>query len=289
MIRIDRSRVNPPEELTGGESCAGLKELKQTLAFYGVAENLEKPYDKFKAYKLPGVIKALNELFHGKCAYCESNIRATQPTDIEHFRPKGGFIARDKTKKADIFRRPGYYWLAARWENLVPSCIDCNRERTQEFPDGKFGKVGKANKFPIANESRRATKPDEEKREKRLLLHPCEDDPNEHLEFTEEGVVRPALIKRKTPSRMGKASIEVYGLLRNGLVQKRYARALEVLGKIQLIKNLELLLDRYPNDPLIQQQLKEEIGRLKWYMDPKQEYAGMTRQLVRKKYGRVFM
>lgn len=287
MIHIDRAAVTPPEELTGGDSCAGFKELKKTLDFYAVVENHQKPYDKYKAYKLPGVLKALTQLFHGKCAYCESNIGATQPTDIEHFRPKGGYIVRDKTTKSDAFKRPGYYWLAARWENLVPSCIDCNRERTQEFPNGQFGKVGKANKFPIANEAKRAMKPDEEEREKHFLLHPCEDNPDEHLEFTEEGVVRPALINRKTPSRRGKVSIEVYGLLRNGLVQKRRSRAIEVLGAIKLIKNLEILLDRYPDDPLIERQLQEEIGRLKGYLDPKQEYSGMTRQLVKKVYGRI--
>jgi hypothetical protein len=28
--------------------------------------------------------------FHGKCAYCEENIRTNQYGDVEHFRPKGG-------------------------------------------------------------------------------------------------------------------------------------------------------------------------------------------------------
>ena len=43
---------------------------------------------------------------------------------MEHYRPK----ARVSTEQGD---KPGYYWLAARWENLLPSCTDCNSPRKQ--------------------------------------------------------------------------------------------------------------------------------------------------------------
>jgi uncharacterized protein (TIGR02646 family) len=81
-------------------------------------------------YKDGAVKAALDAMFHGKCAYCEFMYIGGMPVDIEHFRPKGAVIVGGK------MRKPGYYWLAAKWENLLPSCIDCNRKRDQELQDG---------------------------------------------------------------------------------------------------------------------------------------------------------
>lgn len=288
MIHRDRASVTPPPELTSGDKCAGAKELKKTLDFFRVKGNLEKPYDKWKAYKLPGVIKALNELFNDKCAYCESPIGSTQPTDVEHFRPKSGFIIRNRLKKADEFKRPGYYWLAASWNNLLPSCIDCNRERTHEFADGQFGKVGKANKFPLAGEKSRASGPDFDlHREKRLLLDPCLDTPEQHLEFTEDGMIHPATLPDGRKSRLGKMSIEVFGLRRGKLVNARREWAILVLDQIRRVMRLEKKLDHSPDDPDALADLAEEIGRLKWYLEPSRRYSAMSAQLVKKFYGKV--
>src|SRR5215213_749615 len=158
MIRINRDKVPVPPELADDSKSAAAKERIKTDAFYAVKKNRLLPYDKYAAYKKAGVIKALNDLFRGKCAYCESVYAATQPTDVEHYRPKGGVVV------AGEFSRPGYYWLAASWENLLPSCIDCNRERKQDFTDKASGKSGKANHFPLTTEDYRAKSPDEMKR-----------------------------------------------------------------------------------------------------------------------------
>ena len=262
-----------------------MRERKRAAEFFDVPENREKPYDKFKAYKLPAVVRALNELFSAKCAYCETDIGATQPTDVEHFRPKGGYIVRDPNNQ-DVFRRPGYYWLAARWENLIASCIDCNRERTQEFPDGRFGKVGKANKFPLGNEATRATKPDEETREDVLLLDPCSDQPEKHLEFTDAGVVRPAFLGNSESPR-GKASIEVYGLARLGLVRRRSNHAMRVLATIKRLKILEDELNKQPGNTNLEQLMVDEMSALKLFVHPTQEYSAMSRQLILKHYGSI--
>jgi uncharacterized protein (TIGR02646 family) len=285
MIQVDRTSVPMPPDLSDDDTNAASRERKRTAAFFDIPGNTTKPYDKYKAYKLPAVVRALNDLFHAKCAYCESDIGATQPTDVEHFRPKGGYIARDKVSKQDVFQRPGYHWLAARWENLVPSCIDCNRERTQEFPDGRFGKVGKANKFPLASERTRATKAGDEKREKPLLLNPCSDEPEKHLEFTEGGIIRPTLDERNKENRKGKISIEVYGLARKGLVRRRSERAMEVMASIKRLKLLETELNTQPGNANLQQMLLDEMSTLKRYMQGHQQYAGMSRQLVRRRYG----
>lgn len=287
MIQVDRTSIPVPADINDDAANAASRERARTETFFGLPANTTKPYDRYKVYKLPAVVRALNELFHAKCAYCESDIGATQPTDVEHFRPKGGYIARDKVSREDVFTRPGYHWLAARWENLVPSCIDCNRERTQEFAGNRFGKVGKANKFPLASERTRAKKPGDEKKEKPLLLDPCFDEPDKHLEFTEEGIIRPRLDQRNKESIKGKKSIEVYGLARKGLVKRRSERAMEVMACIKRLKILEDELDIRPGNANLEQMLVDEMSSLKRYMQASQQYAGMSRQLISKRYGRI--
>src|SRR3954454_1457494 len=66
------------------------------------------------------VRKALEELFHRKCAYCEIST-ARVDWEVEHYRPKG--------RVAERQGHPGYYWLAYDWDNLFPSCTFCNQHR----------------------------------------------------------------------------------------------------------------------------------------------------------------
>jgi uncharacterized protein (TIGR02646 family) len=53
--------------------------------------------------------EALDAMFHGKCAYCESRIRAVATPHIEHFRPKNIYIS-----------------LTYKWTNLLLACPVCN-------------------------------------------------------------------------------------------------------------------------------------------------------------------
>src|SRR5688500_10656800 len=135
MIPVDRSKVPPPSDLFGPDS-PGDNESIRVVGFYTDPANKEASFT-YAAYKLPTVKEAIQTLFHGKCAYCESNYTNVHPVDVEHFRPKGRIVVEGKPSK------PGYYWLAARWENLLPSCIDCNRERKQLLETGQKSLVGK--------------------------------------------------------------------------------------------------------------------------------------------------
>lgn len=56
------------------------------------------------SYKHESVRRALEKLFHDKCAYCESSTLAGADWDVEHYRPKGRVAERPD--------HPGYYWLA---------------------------------------------------------------------------------------------------------------------------------------------------------------------------------
>ncbi len=57
--------------------------------------------------------------FHGKCAYCESDLSGHSFGDAEHWRPKS------EVRRADgslVAGHKGYARLAHEWENLIPSC-----------------------------------------------------------------------------------------------------------------------------------------------------------------------
>lgn len=255
---------------------AGANETREAKAFYRRRENHGKPFP-FKVYKHKEVLQALERLGHGKCAYCESLYGPTAPADTEHYRPKGAVVVDGQ------LRKPGYYWLAAAWSNLLPSCIDCNRARTHSFPDADRHLAGKANQFPIANEASRAKRPGQEVGEQRLLLHPCLDDPEQHLEFTDRGEVYPRKDSAGVPSRMGSASIEVYGLFRWRLVGARASVQVEVEAELVKAEKLINALRRYPGDEDIEDALKQVFTSLKRYTLSTHAYAGMCRQTIRQR------
>jgi hypothetical protein len=133
----------------------------------------------------------LLRLSHQKCAYCECIITASQPGDVEHYRPKGRIRDEDgKIVKTEAGSdHPGYWWLAYRWDNLLPACIDCNRRRKHGDLDTA---AGKAEYFGIRG--KRAEKPkDPLEKEIAMLLDPSERgfDPDEHFEFYPDGLMKP--------------------------------------------------------------------------------------------------
>lgn len=281
MIHVNRRTVSPPKSLTDPEG-PGVKETQRAIVFYHDPANRDKPFP-FKAYGEAEVKKCLNELFHYKCAYCESYFGATQPVDIEHFRPKSAVLVGDQ------LRKPGYYWLAAKWENLLPSCSDCNRPRTQEVGNQKPQVQGKANQFPISNEASRAESPGQEDREQRLLLDPCLDNPDKHLVFEVEGedevVVRPAKLTKGKESRIGQESIRVYALQRSGLAQARRDRFKLIKAQLVRINRYIRRLDQNPDDQEIQQWLTDEMKELDRLLKEDQPYVGMARQYVKQILG----
>lgn len=239
MRRVDRSSVAVPISLQPGGR--GEVELVSARAYYAQQPAPKKAF-KFRAYKEPDVGAALNLLFHGKCAYCESFFAATQPVDIEHFRPKAGID--------ECPNHPGYWWLAMVWENLLPSCIDCNRRRTQvvlphamtlkeaetAFATASGQLAGKENSFPTKDGFWCSPEDDPTNVEQTLLIDPTRSDPDMHMSWDLEKDL-PIAVPVNLSSE-GTASIRVFALNRYSLVQARHKRLIDLRVATELIESM---------------------------------------------------
>ena len=106
-------------------------------------------FDQHAHYAHATVKEALRTAQHDKCAFCESKVSHVSPGDVEHFRPKAGY----RQLRRGPLQRPGYYWLAYAWENLLFVCELCNqREKGSWFPLEKGSKRARSPKHRLANE-----------------------------------------------------------------------------------------------------------------------------------------
>ena len=133
MIRVTRTKK--PALLV--DKAASWKREIRSASTDAARENAQGKYrhDEIK--------QALVEMFHGKCAYCESHITHIDYGHIEHFKPKSS---------------PAYFELAVEWNNLLLACGRCN------------GAENKGTKFPLANKGG-------------PLVNPVKESPSPHLRF----------------------------------------------------------------------------------------------------------
>lgn len=220
MKYIDRSKVAAPENLQG-----------QAAPTSGAAVDSD-------IYSHDDVKGALRKLQHGICCYCESYYGHTTYGDVEHYRPKAYY----QQFKGDQQHRPGYYWLAYKWENLMYACEVCNRSYKQNY-------------FPLKDPSKRfgpAVRDISE--EEPLLINPYEErNPERHLTF--EG----AKIKARTAE--GSASIEFYGLDREELNESRqdiYAPIKALVESVKLAQGTSL---ESPTMDILKKLLQDDIAR----------------------------
>jgi hypothetical protein len=225
----------------------------------------------------------LDNVFHGKCAYCEVKI-LRQPGDAEHFRPKGAVKRKDPRGKivspsceiADPggqmleIPHPGYFWLAYDWRNLLPSCSDCNKgpgKKTRfdtEMPNVFIVEMDDAAVLAIPEHSRpRASRWPRryypsvavlEEQERPLFLNPmnpeADHNPRRHIRFGTKG-----LVSAWPGSLVGERTIEVFNLKDEGLRQARqaaqenfwrdYCDAMKSFDPNSQQSEAELLLERY--------------------------------------------
>ncbi len=190
----------------------------------------------------------------GKCAYCESCIRAGYPGDVEHYRPKTAVtqVTEDSNEKYRLGKatKPGYWWLAYSFENFLFSCFECNNK--------------KGTRFPVRGRSKRL-KSGSEAKEQPLLLNPYDTDPSKHLHFDEFGGVRGR-------TAIGRMTVYVCGLDRRYLELERERTAKGVSRDIEDYK--DALVEN--NDLADRQTLRRLLDACR----PEEPYAGLARALV---------
>ena len=136
MIRIKKPAQVPshPSEDGAPGGPATLRAVRLDADAYESGHKTSLPRFDSGIYGQKSVKDALQKAQHDKCAFCESKITHIAYGDVEHFRPKAGYRQEPK----DPLVRPGYYWLAYEWSNLLFCCQLCN----QRF---------KGNHFPLAD------------------------------------------------------------------------------------------------------------------------------------------
>lgn len=280
MIFVDKTLAKKPLSLRGRESEAA-KELKKAKAYYRTAKIDEKSFP-FTVYKNQDVVDTLDILFHYKCAYCETDYSASQPMAVEHYRPKGGVTG--------VPRHRGYWWLAADWGNLLPSCTDCNSHRSKLhyiLVSGGQGQLqsiktlsGKHNHFPLASGTPRSFSPNNKLNlEQPLLLNPCKDVPEHHLEWIFTKLQYPFM----TPLDLrGETTINLCGLNRKRLLESRQKRLRDIDIKITLIRTLagKVAMLKKAGRTIFEKLLSDEIASLDEYTKIEAEWSAMSRVYI---------
>ncbi|RYH00452.1 MAG: hypothetical protein EON58_00150 [Alphaproteobacteria bacterium] len=287
MRRIDRNKVAPPAVLTAvGQP--GERERNATLAFYAVPGNQGKTFTGFKVYRHEAVKAALKELFDDKCAFCEMDYGGA-PWAVEHFRPKGAIDALDVMTmgraKGVARLKPGYYWLAADWFNLMPACTDCNSPRGHLFTGGGRKRTsGKANFFPLANGCvhSRSQADGMLAGEQPMLIDPTVDDPAEHLEFKKGGIIGSRSVR-------GSITVGVLGLQRDPLVRKRAQIEKGLRFVIDTVRSQLVRLGIDAGDALARIDLDRAMARIKdEYLSDGAPFLSMCKQVVREELPGLF-
>jgi uncharacterized protein (TIGR02646 family) len=199
-------------------------------------------------YASEGVRTALETCQHGKCCYCETAIQKPFAyPHIEHWRPKSSSRQARKQKST----KPGYYWLAYRWDNLLLSCVFCNSEN-------------KGDLFPLEDPATRATHHGMplEAETPSILKPDGDEDPRDHITFRMEEPVGLTEIGRKT--------IEVLRLdsPKHGLRLKHLT---------EIIRARELAIDLMGNDnPKLHQHAEKFRTFVERAVLPEMQYSAMA-------------
>lgn len=188
---------------------------------------------------------ALVQAQHRKCCFCESQVG--HDGDVEHFRPKSAVCQ----AKSQPLQRPGYYWLAYEWSNLLLCCSACN----QRF---------KRNLFPLLNPAQRARQHGDDVRiEQPVFVHPAEENPEEFISFRQE---IPYAING---NQRGKRTIEALGLNREIMNERRREH-------LKLFSMLEKVVAQKQMRPQAYDWLEVVAEAEQWLLDSSKDSALFT-------------
>jgi hypothetical protein len=173
---------------------------------------------------------------------------------IEHFRPKAGY----KQRLTDPLRRPGYYWLAYSWDNLLFSCELCNSRH-------------KGSLFPLVENRNRVGSPQEDVAvEQPLFINPTVEDPSSYIRFRRHV---PRALKN---NRRGAVTIRELGLRREALNERRKSH----FKMLRLLWDSTVELRHGPDTPTVRQRIRQNESTLRFAVQPEAEYSAMARDFL---------
>jgi uncharacterized protein (TIGR02646 family) len=209
MIKINKPEASP---LIAYTQKARAGECRLQNASRRIRSKFEEDEHKYTTEGLPKtlfrkdiydheVIKEVlkRKVQYNKCCYCEQYILDNE--SLEHFRPKDGY----QQERSDDISKPGYYWLAHVWSNLMYSCGKCNSTKGAYFPldEPKHRALNHLtdgfckNEFP-------------------LIIDPTQENPQEFIEFF---WLEP--FGKGNNSSRGELTINAVGLRRTGMFEAR--------------------------------------------------------------------
>lgn len=242
MVRIKRGEAPDSLATRGQAERAGLTQRFEADA-QAFIEQQSADLFKSSIYASDDVKESLKQMQAGKCCFCESKMLHVDDGDVEHFRPKAGWMQ----DADDYLHRPGYFWLAYEWSNLFLSCAMCN----QRF---------KKNLFPLLNPDQRADVHERDvSGEQPVFIDVVAESPEDHIAFNQDIAV--GLTER------GKLVIDLLHLNREDLVESRRS----TLAMAELIRKAAALLEQLGLDSA------DFRDRLREVASSKEKYALMVR------------
>lgn len=231
MWFYDRSIVPPPESF---RSSAAREERLALAGFMRESEERRSqaspPPQSHSSTANVEALVALNDLFRGKCAFCESKA----PINVHFFRPPEEAEPLARSQFSHLY----YVWLRTDWGNVYAICSHCAAASRTRFPvqdptRGRLPTVDELESFANENYGLWRWK----HMDGRLLLDPCEDRSFvSHLSFNLNGGIQ-AFTKK------GARTIEIFDLDREPLMR---ARAATFKDYVDLLQE-ELERDAAPN------------------------------------------
>ncbi|PDT19433.1 hypothetical protein [Rhizobium hidalgonense] len=277
------------EEPASLSSVATIAQAQAAASHYATWVAGDPGFDAFTRYREYDVKQMLRTLFHGKCAYCEKFIEKGI-SEVEHYRPKGAVDGAD---------HPGYWWLAFKWSNLLPTCPGCNKGLKHHLvtADMTIAEVevmqatepriimGKATQFPVGA-PRLAAVSDDHFAEQPYLIDPTRTNPAPELSWrhhADYSVVEPAQDGTGS-SILGTETIRCVALNRLDLVQSRTAILNRLkTNRTRIMEDLERDVGDELDPVLIRIHLRGALRRvedMKQSCKPDQPFSAMSTAYV---------
>ena len=241
MIKIEKQKA--PDFLNSSTVDLAIEKMEE---FFASKNRSQKRYDwPFNAAIDKELKGHLQEVFHGKCGYCEIKIDYPELGTVDRYRPNNG--VRDKNE----FHQDLYWWLTFEWDNLIYCCKECNQY--------------KGNYFPI--KGRRAlNEKDDYENEHRMLLNPYLDETDKHLNYQHSN---DGHIDALTDE--GNQTIELLRLNRTNLLEGRKKARKEIIDAVESLINGEQIKN---------QTIKKHLAKIYDLEDPSIEFLSYKRWVL---------